>query len=294
MRKKLVVAIVVLGMLILIAACNGNKRPTAVFSVNPLDGPSPLSVDFKSLSHDPDGEIVAHDWDFGDGEVGSGQDVTHTFVSETDRQFNVRLTVTDDDGATDSYRGWVDVYGSNTEPTPGEVLFFDDFEDGIDPAWQKTAGWEVDNGVLVHESRGGAIGARLYLQMGTGWTNYIVEVDVEPRGEIVGLMLRCQEDLRSYVQFWGYSAWLRCKSYVDGEGGGLPDSRAIAPGFLEGEQHVRIVVSASTYNVYINDLLRLTFTDETHASGMPGLYSSGYSNGDDEARFDNFRVTALH
>jgi immune inhibitor A len=50
-------------------------------------------------SYDPDGTITSYNWDFGDGETGSGENVTHSFSVGS---HTVTLTVTDDDGATDS------------------------------------------------------------------------------------------------------------------------------------------------------------------------------------------------
>jgi hypothetical protein len=50
-------------------------------------------------SYDPDGTITSYEWDFGDGTTDSGGTVTHEFTTGT---YTVTLTVTDDDGATDS------------------------------------------------------------------------------------------------------------------------------------------------------------------------------------------------
>jgi len=172
------------------------------------------------------------------------------------------------------------------DPNPGQVLFFDDFEDGMDPVWQTTAGWQIEGGVLIHDS-GDAYG---YLDVGTDWSDYVVEVELEPRGEYAALLFRCQEDLRSYVMFYGDTGALRFKTYVDADN--TADTGWRSPGFLEGPQLVRVVVSGDTYTVYINGLQRLTFTDSTFDSGMPGLHSWGWGNGEDRARYDNFRVTA--
>jgi PKD repeat protein len=57
-------------------------------------------VTFTSTSTDPDGMIVAWDWDFGDGSTGAGEMVTHTYTMVND--YLVTLTVTDNDGKMDS------------------------------------------------------------------------------------------------------------------------------------------------------------------------------------------------
>jgi hypothetical protein len=58
---------------------------------------SPVTFD-GSASIDPDGTIVAYQWSFGDGGVGSGSMVSHVY--NTSGTFTVTLTVTDNEGAT--------------------------------------------------------------------------------------------------------------------------------------------------------------------------------------------------
>lgn len=53
-----------------------------------------------SGSYDPDGSIASYDWDFDDGNFGSGIAPTHTYSSAG--TYIVILMVTDDDGATDT------------------------------------------------------------------------------------------------------------------------------------------------------------------------------------------------
>ncbi len=69
-----------------------------------------------NLSYDPDGYIVSYDWDFGDGNVGSGIYVTHSYSAAG--FYNVTLTVTDDDGATDSDTVFVEVLSGNVTNDP--------------------------------------------------------------------------------------------------------------------------------------------------------------------------------
>jgi PKD repeat protein len=53
-----------------------------------------------SLSSDVDGYIVSYQWDFGDGNVGEGEDVSHEFNERG--TYNVTLTVTDDQNLSKS------------------------------------------------------------------------------------------------------------------------------------------------------------------------------------------------
>jgi len=78
-----------------------NQSPTASFTADPTSGVAPLEVSFNaSNSYDPDGSIISYAWDFKDGATGSGQTINHTFSSIG--SYNAELTVTDNEGATDS------------------------------------------------------------------------------------------------------------------------------------------------------------------------------------------------
>lgn len=77
-----------------------NKPPQAAFTTTPDTGTAPLTVVFDaSNSSDADGIIQAYTWDFGDGDISSGQVVSHTFT--TAGTFTATLLVVDDRGAAD-------------------------------------------------------------------------------------------------------------------------------------------------------------------------------------------------
>ena len=74
-----------------------NTSPSASFSHTCVD----LACDFDgSGSSDPDGSVVGYAWDFGDGSAATGATVSHSYASAG--SYTVILTVTDDEGATDS------------------------------------------------------------------------------------------------------------------------------------------------------------------------------------------------
>ncbi|MEZ4655946.1 MAG: PKD domain-containing protein [Caldilineaceae bacterium] len=78
-----------------------NAPPTAAFSADPPTGAAPLTVNFDAAaSSDPDGQISAYQWNFGDGATATGQTAAHTFTQAGD--FTVILTVVDDAGGQDS------------------------------------------------------------------------------------------------------------------------------------------------------------------------------------------------
>ena len=84
----------------------GNEDPVASFIYDKSSDVAPAVVDFDATSSsDPDGGIVNYEWDFGDGETGSGDIAGHYYA--TAGPFTVTLTVTDDMGATGSATGTV-------------------------------------------------------------------------------------------------------------------------------------------------------------------------------------------
>lgn len=87
-----------------------NKPPTASFSFTPQTGLFPVDVNFDaSASADTDGTIVSYRWDFGDGSIGDGATTTHRYQGKG--TFNIKLIVTDDDGATAEAVGQIVVKG---------------------------------------------------------------------------------------------------------------------------------------------------------------------------------------
>ena len=78
-----------------------NEPPDADFtySIIPLENDT-FQVQFNSTSTDTDGSVTGWLWEFGDGTLSLLENVTHNYTSAG--TYTVNLTVTDDDGATDS------------------------------------------------------------------------------------------------------------------------------------------------------------------------------------------------
>ncbi|MDE0804277.1 MAG: PKD domain-containing protein, partial [Acidimicrobiales bacterium] len=140
-----------------------NVAPTASFTttVNSID------VDFDgTASADVDGTIVSHDWDFGDGETGTGEVLSHVYAAAG--TYTVTLTVTDDEGATGVASDQV-----TTDAPPTDLYAFDDFDrigvDGFGDAptggsWTHTGpvtAFSTDGAARVASAIGGARGAYL-------------------------------------------------------------------------------------------------------------------------------------
>lgn len=99
-----------------------NIKPTAAFGFTGDE----LTATFDARdSSDSDGTIASYAWDFGDATApGSGSQPSHSYA--TAGTYLVKLTVTDDDGATDSISQSVTVSGP---------LARDDFERTLSSGW---------------------------------------------------------------------------------------------------------------------------------------------------------------
>lgn len=87
-----------------------NQPPVASFSISVNN----LTASFDaSGSSDTDGSIVSYAWNFGDGTTGSGVTTSRTYASAG--TYNVTLTVTDNQGATDSQTQSVTVTAPATD-----------------------------------------------------------------------------------------------------------------------------------------------------------------------------------
>ena len=91
----------------------GNAAPTAAFTTSCAN----LVCTFTDVSTDGDGSIATRSWDFGDNSLplGTGTPQEHTYG--TGGMYHVKLTVTDDGGATNALTKDVIVSAANVLPT---------------------------------------------------------------------------------------------------------------------------------------------------------------------------------
>jgi len=95
-----------------------NQSPVANFVHSPK---SPVrvgkTINFTDNSLDPDGDIVNWTWNFGDGTRMYGQHVSHIYNEP--ENYNVILTVKDNNGETDSFTLLITVEKENGDGIPG-------------------------------------------------------------------------------------------------------------------------------------------------------------------------------
>ena len=93
-----------------------NHTPTADGTAGePYKGFVSEAIVFNgSKSYDSDGTIVSWNWSFGDGASADGVVVSHAYTSAG--AYTVLFTVTDNDGATDTYTTIATIHGPNRPP----------------------------------------------------------------------------------------------------------------------------------------------------------------------------------
>jgi len=97
---------------------SGNRPPTADAGDSVLSQVGQTVTFNGSRSSDPDGTILAWNWEFGDGATGFGETVEHVY--QTNDTYNVTLTVTDDGSLSDS-DSTTALIGSGSEPPVAEA-----------------------------------------------------------------------------------------------------------------------------------------------------------------------------
>ena len=92
-----------------------NHAPTVSITTSQIQGSSPLEIQFTAVAWDPDGTIASYEWNFGDGESGSGEAISHTFFGSG--LYNVTLIVTDNKGTVSTASTTVDVTNAPPQVT---------------------------------------------------------------------------------------------------------------------------------------------------------------------------------
>jgi lysophospholipase L1-like esterase len=128
-----------------------NTAPTASFT----SSCEALTCSFNgAASDDPDGEIVGYAWAFGDGTGDVGATASRTYAAAGD--YTVRLTVTDDDGATGTTTQVVSVTAPvDPPPDPDGTLHVADL-DGVSTAGKGQA-WTATVTISVVDDAGAAV-----------------------------------------------------------------------------------------------------------------------------------------
>ena len=127
--------------------------PVPVIEVSATSGMIPLTVNFDgSKSSDFDGTIQTYLWDFGDGTSTTGVTATHTY--ENGGKYTASLTVTDNDGKSDTayqnitvFQKPVAIFTATPEVGKPPLEVFFDASDSYDPdGYVNTYKWDYGDG----------------------------------------------------------------------------------------------------------------------------------------------------
>ena len=91
-----------------------NNVPMALISATPISGSVPLTVNFDASGSTDAIGIITYSWNFGDGNTGSGVNVSNTYT--TSGRFSAMLTVSNAEGFTDTDVVEIFVESVNTPP----------------------------------------------------------------------------------------------------------------------------------------------------------------------------------
>jgi M6 family metalloprotease-like protein len=97
-----------------------NEFPVAALSASTLSGVSPLTVDFTGSATDSDGYIYSYHYDFGDGQISTLQNPSHTFTNSGN--YTVTLTAVDDNSAVGMANVSISVTDSSLNHAPVIIL----------------------------------------------------------------------------------------------------------------------------------------------------------------------------
>lgn len=188
--RKCASSILLLFLVLALGGCAffTNLPPVASITVSSTRGQAPFEVQFHAqASYDSDGHITRWNWDFGDGEDGSGESVTHRFSDPG--TYLVRLTVRDNRRATSVATTVIEVVAFNEPPTAkmafkpisGQAPLYVVFdgtsstdEDGSIEAWS----WDFGDG----ETASGSIVSHRYMVPGTYTVTLTVSDDLSGTG----------------------------------------------------------------------------------------------------------------
>lgn len=155
-----------------------NQPPTAAFTPSCTG----LACSFDGTASTDDEGVSAWAWDFGDGSTGSGSTATHTYAAAG--SYQVRLTVTDADGATGSTTQTV------TLTDTGGAFVLDTYNRTV-------------SGGLGTADVGGpwtTIGTASYLSVAPGWASVQLPRAGAQAGGYVGGQTRTDTDLTTSVR----------------------------------------------------------------------------------------------
>lgn len=180
-----------------------NPNPVVDFSADTLAGCSPLCVNFTNLSTLALGNVALYNWEFGDGEEGSGQDVSHCYTNPllSVQKHDVKLTATSDKGCVTSAtkNSMITVY-----PLPRANFDYDPIHPTVltNPIVEfinTTAGGSVFDWDFGDGETGNSVSPRHHYQDTGSYYVFMVTENQWGCSDSIGKMLRVRPEFMIYI-----------------------------------------------------------------------------------------------
>jgi len=129
-----------------------NSIPTASFNYNPLNPVVNQEITFDgSSSSDLDGSITAWTWDFGDGSVGDGNIVKHSYSKNG--SYTIKLTVVDNDGASKTVSKVITINNATNNSPPVAAFGFEPAEPeiGEEVTFNASSSYDEDGTIVLYK-----------------------------------------------------------------------------------------------------------------------------------------------
>lgn len=178
----------------------------------------------------------------------------------------------------------------------GQVLFYDDFEAGADPAWGNEYGdWVAVDGVYTSTLQTNDPPTYTSVTTLPDLTDFAVDVDINGvrDGGIYLRSERCDNGLVDGVILvvgGNLGTYNGCYWHVGDCNGYSPQLNAVdIPGLQGSDAHIRIVVSGDFYRAYLNGgtVPITTLTTDAYSSGKVALYEFF------DQSFDNVEISLI-
>ncbi|MFC1486237.1 PKD domain-containing protein [Thermoproteota archaeon] len=156
-----------------------NKSPVAIFTETVDTGNDRMIAFDSTESYDPDGAIVSYLWDFGDANMATGVTATHVF--DNYGLYVVTLTVTDNNGASDSAYSTKNFHFINIPPVASFIDSAETFNIREEISFDASNSYDIDGKIVSYlwdfgdgNTATGVIAKHTFAQDGT----YVVTLTV--------------------------------------------------------------------------------------------------------------------
>ena len=183
-------------------------------------------------------------------------------------------------------------------PTPEpNVLFFDNFDTGVQPDWQAVSGrFLVVNGELTPAEAPANGNRKIHAASLVGdpsWSNYIIEADAHGLQESdycrVYILVRAQD----WDNLIAFKVSGNCAQWCVQENGEWKDIPGTETQESRKNTRIKVVIEGNKYTAYLNGTQKASFIGDIFLQGRVGIYIRNEYPKKNNPTIDNFKVTKL-